>query len=105
MMVLGRRVCNELKIASQTLWNIAFAAQLHFGPCWAVVTAEAKWEVLLTLALLWGQVRMQHNGGLAKPGRVLSKFAKLVPPPQGNPVANSSAAIQRALPKIAGLYR
>ncbi len=51
------------------------------------------------------QVRMQHNGGLAKPGRVLSKFAKLVPPPQSNPVATSQAALQRALPKIAGLYR
>lgn len=48
---------------------------------------------------------MQHNGGLSKPGRVLSKFAKLVPPPQGNPMATSQAAIQRAIPKIAGLYR
>jgi len=51
------------------------------------------------------KVRMQHNGGLSKPGRVLSKFAKLVPPPQGNPMATSQAAIQRAIPKIAGLYR
>ena len=76
-----------------------------FPLCWALVTAEAKWKSFLSGPCVWGQVRMQHNGGLAKPGRVLSKFAKLVPPPQGNPVATSSAAIQRALPKIAGLYR
>ena len=46
---------------------------------------------------------MQHNGLSRPAGGVLSKFAKLVPPP--NSATNPSAALQRALPKIAGLYR
>lgn len=44
------------------------------------------------------KVRMQHNS-VPKPSGVLSKFAKLVPPPRG------STALQSALPKIATLYR